>query len=356
MKIPGEHIDALLAFGYTEIEARFLYIVATYSGYFLPRQFVAFAGIKWGKRSTHFAEKIESHGHAAWREYQSTGGVYHLFAKKLYGEIGKENIRNRRKHSLEFIRTRIVLLDFVLAHQQFDYFETEQQKVHYFCEQLQIPKNSLPAKVYAGSSKAEPTLRYFVDKYPLFLDSSVSSSSPVVTFSYVDPGQASIAGLAHHLRNYDGLLQRLGDFCFVYIANSPAQFVAAERCFSSLVNTGLQGAVFSEVQRYFRLRNAWEIQKYGTLTNDDIEWLHNAMRRFEGEPYASLYRKWTAGSVTDQTLRTQVEQISPHRRVAFRTCLVDRSQRNSRSSEENERSALHRTTSPGTSLPASPPK
>lgn len=356
MKISGDHIDALRAFGYTEIEARFLYIVATHSGYFLPRQFVAYAGVQWGKRSTHFAEKIESHGHAAWREYQTTGGVYHLFAKKLYAEIGKENIRNRRKHSLEFIRTRIVLLDFILANLQYDYFETEEQKICYFSEQLQIPKKSLPAKTYAGNSRTEPTLRYFVDKYPLFLDCSGSSSAPVVTFSYIDPGQASIAGFSHHLRNYDSLLQRVGNFRFLYIANSTMQFVAAERCFCSLVKTGLRGAIFTEILRYFHMRNAWELQKYGTLTNDDIEWLHEAMRRFQGEPFDSLYRKWTSGSVSEQSLRQQMEQTAPQRKEEFRTYLVTRSLQDNERSEESGRSVLHRTTAPGTSLPTSLPK
>ena len=92
MKIEEQNIAAIQAFGYTESEARFLYIVATHSGYFIPRQFITFTGAKWGKRSTHFAEKIESRGHAAWRKYPGIGGVYHLFAKRLYGEIGKENL------------------------------------------------------------------------------------------------------------------------------------------------------------------------------------------------------------------------------------------------------------------------
>jgi len=168
MNIAGNDIDAIRAFGYTEDEARFLYIVATHSGYFVPRQFLAFAGAKWGKRSTRFAEKIESRGHAAWREYQGAGGVYHLFAKKLYGQIGKENIRNRRMHSVEFIKARLVLLDFILANQHYNYLETEQDKVRYFSDQLHIPKKNLPARPYVGTSHTEPTPRYLVDKYLLF--------------------------------------------------------------------------------------------------------------------------------------------------------------------------------------------
>ena len=45
MNIDAVHISALQAFGYTEEEARFLYVVATHSGYFVARQFLAFAGV-----------------------------------------------------------------------------------------------------------------------------------------------------------------------------------------------------------------------------------------------------------------------------------------------------------------------
>ncbi len=49
MKIADEHISAIQSLGYASDEARFLYIVATHSGYFVPRQFIAFTGASWGK-------------------------------------------------------------------------------------------------------------------------------------------------------------------------------------------------------------------------------------------------------------------------------------------------------------------
>ena len=220
MKIEEHDIAAIKALGYTGDEARFLYIVATHSGYFVPRQFLDLTGASWGYRTDQLSKKLESRGHATWREYQDTGGVYHLFSKKLYAEIGKENLRNRRRHSVEFIRTRLVLLDFVIANQQYDYLETEEQKVEYFCKELALPKNCLPTKTYEGRSSSEPTLRYFVDKYPLFLDSSRAPSPPVVTLSYVDPGYPSIAGFANHLNAYRPLFQELNEFQFLLISNS----------------------------------------------------------------------------------------------------------------------------------------
>jgi hypothetical protein len=54
MNIARVHLDALRALGYTEAEARFLYLVATHSGYFVARQFLAFANAHWGERTTTF--------------------------------------------------------------------------------------------------------------------------------------------------------------------------------------------------------------------------------------------------------------------------------------------------------------
>jgi len=67
------------------------------------------------------------------------------------------------------MRSRHVLQDFILANQDLNYFETAQDKVRFFCDQLGIPKESLPAKVYEGGPESKPSLRYFFDKFPLFL-------------------------------------------------------------------------------------------------------------------------------------------------------------------------------------------
>jgi len=53
---------ALGSFGYTEDEARFLYLVATHSGYFTCQQFVRFIHAKPGKRSLTFATWLSESG------------------------------------------------------------------------------------------------------------------------------------------------------------------------------------------------------------------------------------------------------------------------------------------------------
>src|SRR5215469_11946301 len=349
MKIADHHVAALQAFGYTETEARFLYVVATHSGYFVPRQYLAFSGASWGYRTDHFLEKLESRGHVYWREYQGAGGVYHLFSKRLYAQIDKENLRNRRKHSSEFIKTRLLLLDFIIAHPHHAYLETEQAKVAYFCEQLGLSKRSLPAKAYLGSCSAEPTLRYFVDKYPLFFDASNASSSPVVTFSYVDPGYVGIAGFANHLSAYTPLFRTLPCFRFLYIANSAANFRRAEERFSVLIQAPFWGDVSTEVLHYFRLRKAWEMKRYGLFSNDEIGWLNEATRRFDGERFEGFYTSWLSGSSGDEAIRREFAQENPAKQSQFATCLVNTSRLRHRSAQERLKCASAPRFRPGDS-------
>src|SRR5271169_5239929 len=100
MNLPRTHIGALQALGYTEDEARFLYLVATHSGYFLARQFLGFTGASWGKRTMLFWSKLQADRHARTYRFAKGGAAYHLFSRKVYREIGRENLRNRREHAL----------------------------------------------------------------------------------------------------------------------------------------------------------------------------------------------------------------------------------------------------------------
>jgi hypothetical protein len=322
MTFHDEDIAAIQTLGYTPDEARFLYLVAVHSGYFVARQFLALTGAPSGKRTANFAAKLESRGQVTWREYDHIGGVYHLFSKTIYRRIGKESLRNHRRHSVEFIRTRLLLLDFVLENLGLAYLETEPEKVAFFSDTLGVPKNLLPRKTYDGGPRSEPTLCYFVDKFPLFVDRPLSSPSPVVTFSYVDPGLASLAGFASHLHAYLPLLRRLETFCFLYIANSPVRFVPAEHRFSVLVRGPLEADVSTEILRYFRLRHAWEQGKYGALSATDVEWLKDAMHRFQDQRLEHGYQAWAAGMLTEVQLRAEFEQLRPRSNVSFRTCLV----------------------------------
>jgi hypothetical protein len=320
MKIAEEHLVALEALGYTEEESRFLYIVAAHSGYFVPRQFVELNGPSPEKGSQLFTEKLKKRGHATWREYQNLGGVYHLFSRTIYRLTDRENLSHRFPHSSEFIRSRLLLLDFILANSGHDYLETEEEKVRFFSDQLGIPKKLLPAR--APRVLGTPELRYFADKFPLYLDCSAGSSSPVLTFSYVDAGQGGPRGFGNHLNAYAPLFRHLRSFRFLYIAHSPLRFGSARERFSLLVQTPLEEVLLEELERYCELRAAWEGKRYGGLSMDDLEWFDQANQRFTGRDIERLYAAWDNSEAGRERWRRLFSEVYPPRAIEFRTCLL----------------------------------
>lgn len=82
-----------------------LYLAATHSGYFSMRQYLQFTGAKPGDKSVALTQKLLGKGHAAARLLLRNGRVYHLVSRLVYRAIGRENLRNRREHSVEHIWT-----------------------------------------------------------------------------------------------------------------------------------------------------------------------------------------------------------------------------------------------------------
>src|SRR6202167_3451475 len=315
MNIAPTHLDALKAFGYTETEARFLYIVATHSGYFVARQFLAFTDAHWGKRTTIFWNKLQTKRHARIECFPKSGTVYHLFSRRLYRQIDRENIRNRREHEIEHIQRRIAMLDFVLLHQGYQYLETEPDKIRFFCNQLKVPNQFLPSKIYHGQRTSQPTVRYFVDKFPIFVASD--ASSPVVTFTYLQGQEVHFTGFVRHLEVYLPLFRQLSEFRFLYLARLDSYFEKAKELFDSLVAIPLGSDVSADLLRYFQIRKAWDLARYSSLTETDLIFRNQAKTRFSGQRFEHLYRGWKVGRVGDSDIRQEFGSGNRHAIVHF---------------------------------------
>ncbi|MGB7024327.1 MAG: hypothetical protein WBD73_11065, partial [Candidatus Acidiferrales bacterium] len=308
--------------GYTETEARFLYIVATHSGYFTAQQYLDFAGVKRGYRSDALARKLLSKKHASSEIYRKNARIYHLFSRKIYSAIGKEDIRNRRDHEFQFIKTRLLVLDFILANQQHDYFETEDDKVRYFCDALAVEKQFLPTKLYLGTRSPSVTSRYFVDKFPMFLPST--TNSPVITFTYIAPEVENLTGFVTHLQTYLPLFRSLKQFNFLFISPCEPLFPKARAIFLSFVKRPLEMPSAVEIVRYFRVRKLWVSREFAALKTEDIEILNEATRRFASARVQELYKSWEKGELPDARLALLFSDSNGQRRVGFETSLVKR--------------------------------
>src|SRR5229473_4589913 len=193
MSIQESQLVHLRAFGYTDVEARFLYLVATHSGYFTVRQFLAFAKARSGKRNARLVEKLFSLGHASAQRYTRRSLLYHLCSRQLYSAIGKDYLRNRREHELTHIKTRLLALDFILTHPKEDYFESSEAKRRYFVDRFKVNES-----LFAPSNGRSNGIT-FADRFPLCVAYPSPEYMPVVTFTHVDPDHRNLDAYIAHL-------------------------------------------------------------------------------------------------------------------------------------------------------------
>ena len=318
--------EGLHLLGYTKRESEFLFLVATHSGYFTNRQFKSFSQTESGSVSHAFIRKLLDRKHASYHAYRSGGrvyhlfarkvyqaierenlrtrkkheleyvktrlvAVYHLFARKVYQAIERENLRTRKKHELEYVKTRLVALDFVLGHPDHRYLETEAEKVAFFAKDSNVSIETLPVKQYRARRSAEITPRYFVDRFPMFVDRL--SSAPVVTFTYVDAGAVTLEAFGTHLRAYLGLFQALPKLEFIYVAPTARLFQAAESEFYHVLYGVRDYSKSVIVLDYFRIRRAWEAKE--RVASADVVLLKEAQARYAAASSRSYTKSGAEG-------------------------------------------------------------
>lgn len=312
MTIHESQLANLRAFGYTEVEARFLYLVATHSGYFTVRQFLAFASARSGKRNARLVEKLFGLGHASAQRYRRRSMVYHLHSRPLYDAIGKGDLRNRRGHELGYIKARLLALDYILAHPEDDYFETAEAKGQYFMRRFKVPESLfLPSKVHGKSIT-------FADRFPLCVAYPSPDYMPVVTFTYLDPEHRNVDAYIAHLRTYRPLFRHLPSFQFLYISTAAGLQKEAGELFSLHV----EGKGLRDLTRYFDLQTKWDNEQYRLITEQDAIFLSEARKRYTGESISTLYYLWKRNQLPKDLQAEAVPASLPTQKILFRAITV----------------------------------
>ncbi len=308
MKIAAQHVDNLVRLGYTPEEARFIHVAATHSGYFTHRQFLIFSGTKPGKHSQKFLTKLLSQKHATYHTYPSGGRVYHIFARKVFRALERDDLRTRRRHQLDYIKTRLVALDFVLDNLDCEYQETEAEKVPFFESQFNINRSLLPCKMYTSKASSRCTIRYFVDRFPIFVRKA-STASSVVSLTCVDASSVTLQGFVTHLQAYRGLLRSLPQFEFLYIAPTDRFFNKASLEFSRIVLASKGAVSKDQILRYFDLRKRWEAEE--RVAAKDVVFLNAARSELRDATVELQYRKWTEDAINNDDITGHLGSPAP---------------------------------------------
>lgn len=310
--IQPEQLAGLQAFGYTEVEARFLYLVAAHSGYFTVRQFLRFANAKSGKRNARLVEKLFALGHASAQRYTRRSLVFQIRSRQIYAAIGKDHLRNRRDHELPYIKTRLLALDFILSNPDERYLESAEDKRRYFVERFKLDESLFLPTKDGGYGIS------FSDRFPLCIAYPSPEFMPVVTFTYIDPEHRNLDGYVDHLRTYRPLFQRLSGFQFFYVSTASSLQNEAAQLFTFLV----EGKGLADLTRYFDLQTKWDREQYRLLTEADVLFLSDARKRFTGSSIASLYYLWKRNRLPKDFQASPSQASGTSQKILFHSVTV----------------------------------
>ncbi len=154
-----ERVRAVVDFGFTERQARFLVTVMLHSGVCLLRQYTAFAGIVHGQKTRKFFHKLVSRRYAtAYPCRHNRGRVYHVHHKPLYRAIGETDSRHRRPMSAARVVEGLTLLDALLASPEVVWLAThDEERVHLSNLAGVSPDEAVRLTTAEGASKAART-------------------------------------------------------------------------------------------------------------------------------------------------------------------------------------------------------
>jgi hypothetical protein len=230
-------LDRVRDSGFNQQEARFLYLAAIHSGYFTRHQFLSFTHQTKGCLVHRFTSKLLTQHHAQATQYGHKTYVFKLISRKIYDLIGKQDLRDHRFHTADLIRKRLLVLDFVLAHPDLQYLESQEEKLKFSREQLGLPA-SLSLEQADRTEGLDASLsRFFKDRFPLFV-STRNGSTPgpaLPTFVYCDPAHHGISWFAGYLDRHRVFLRRLPACNLIYATPSRWKLDRASQIFTALL-------------------------------------------------------------------------------------------------------------------------
>lgn len=303
MTLAYDPIPVLQVAGYTEREAAFLYLAALHSGYFLRRQYVRFIERGRGALAAQFLRRAFALGHIQSIACGQVRFVYHLTSTEVYAAAGLGASHHRRLKSDATIKSRLMVLDFVLDHLGDTLLDTEESKVNHFTGVLSLDASLLPRSRGVA----------FAEEFPLILNKDGG-----ISFSYVDEGALSASSLERFLSRHAPLFRALPSFQLLYLSDSNRDFDRASRLFATKFldeqapgTTLLTPRGVDHFLDYLRARELADSGK-STLTLRDLALLREGSSLYAQSEHQALV---VAGAANAQRLRQQFEQSGQLRKL-----------------------------------------
>lgn len=217
MTVGYDPIPVLQSAGYTEREAAFLYLAALHSGYFLRRQYLDFIERGRGALAVQFLRRAIVLGHVRGVGCGQARFIYHLTSSEVYAASGLGASHHRRLKSDATIKSRLMVLDFVLDHLDGTLLDTAKSKVSYFTGTLALDESMLPR------SRG----RVFGEEFPILINKDGTR------FTFFDEGALSASSFESFLSRYRVLFHALPGFELLYLSDTMRNFDRARQIFTA---------------------------------------------------------------------------------------------------------------------------
>jgi hypothetical protein len=314
MTLDCDPIASLESIGYLEREASFLYLVAVHSGYFLSRQFCRFVRRECGALATRFLDKGIRLRHIRVIECGRGRHIYHLVSKPVYEALGRPDSQNRRIKGDAHIKSRLMALDFVIAHVDGNLLEDEAAKADFFTTQCGIAHETLPNS-YAGR------LLYFADGFPILV-----TNAGIPQFTFVDEGQVTTTRFERFLKQYQPLFEALAEFELIYVADTETSSARAKATFNRFLPADRLRGVTSMTPMgvehfidYLAASLRYEA-KGGVTSAPDLEVLREGEHLYTTLEHRALQAAWSNQSTNAARIRQRFLQKSL--RATFTTVVL----------------------------------
>jgi len=282
-------VQNLIAMGFTPRDADFLYLAGTHSGVFTLRQYRTFVRAQRGGFQDRFTARLEANKFITRLAISTYNQIIHLSSKTFYRAILTEDSRLRRGMSAGLMRQRLQFMDFIVLNPEARYLTTESAKCDIITAQFGVTRDVLPRQTYCSRSGEATTVRYFPERFPLFIKETPMDVLLGVVYGE-DPAH-SFAAFRKFITDNRPLFDAVPSLSFVYISPfERRRAMALDYLAASFEHT--HAVSTPAVQRYFSLRKRFDNKLDHTFTDDDVEFWDTAHRRYNKPQYEPLYAEY----------------------------------------------------------------
>jgi hypothetical protein len=280
---PEDRVKAVVEFGFTERQARFLVTVMLHSGVCLLRQYTAFAGIVHGQKTRKFFAKLVRRNYAtAYPCRHNRGRVYHVHHKPLYRAIGQAESSHRRPMAAARVVDSLALLDAMLATPSVVWLALQEDKAVHLSSLAGVGPEE--ANRVTRAESARETARAVRDRMPIGID--LDGRWVLV---YVVAGD-QLEDFHWFVQRHAPLLAALPAWTLRVVFASDPRWLAErynEAAQSEL--DSLRSEVVTHIRWYFKKRRAHTLEH---APIDDQEAYEEAHYAFKATRFQVLYRRW----------------------------------------------------------------